>query len=82
MGTVTNLADHRAQNTQRNKIRIEQVAERLTRNRAAMDRLLQDMGLGWFHTCRISTTKGMLLRGQECIWCGAHDPGLTPDDAA
>lgn len=59
MAQVIHLDDHRAR---RHKQRIELVAERITRNRHAMDRLLQDMGLGWFHVCLSGGAAAVMIR--------------------
>lgn len=79
MTNIVNLADVRArrdkaQRLPANVIRIEQVAERITRHRRALDRLLQDMGLGWSHDCTVAGVAGMVPNGEACIWCGAEDP--------
>lgn len=57
------------------------IAERLARHRKAMDKLMQDMNLGWHHDCPVAKTGGWILHGQQCIWCDAHNPN-SPDDAA
>lgn len=88
MNNVTNLADYRARRAQpqrlpANVIRIEQVAERITRHRRAMERLLQEHNLGWRHTCPLIHVTGMVPHGEACIWCDATDPDEpTPPEAA
>lgn len=78
MTNITHLDDYRARRVRSNVVqprpRIDQVAERITRHRRAMDRLLQDMGLGWHHTCPHIGLTGMIPNGEVCIWCGAEDP--------
>lgn len=81
--THINTARERREKTRppSNVIAIQHIAERIRRHRKAMDRLMQDMNIGWHHNCPVAHSSGWLLRDQPCVWCKARDPG-APDDAA
>lgn len=85
MTNITHLDDYRARRARSNVIpmrpRVEQIAERIARHQKAMDRLLQDLGLGWHHDCPVAEVSGMVPHGEACIWCDAQDPN-PPKGAA
>lgn len=85
--TVTHIDTARQRRTQTNVVplrpivRIDHIAERIARHRAAMNRMMQDHNLGWLHTCQHVGATDFVPHGEHCIWCGAADPN-SPDDAA
>lgn len=86
MSNITHLDDYRARRARSNVVplhptlQMEQIAERIARHRQAYDRLLQDLNLGWHHTCPIVGSSGSILRGLPCPYCNATEP--TPPEAA
>lgn len=85
MTNITHLDDYRARRARSNIVplrpRIEQIAERIARQRRTIERMLQDMNLGWQHTCPLIGIDGMVPHGEACIWCDAEDPN-PPKGAA
>lgn len=85
MSSITHLDDYRIRRARmrrpENVVDIAQVAQRMARHRLAMERMLQETGRGWRHTCTLTGDTVMVPNGEVCLLCGEDDPS-SPDGAA